>query len=346
MVIGNIKDRFYGAWWGAFLGDAIAMPTHGYTSRFLASDYGQIEDMVDAKSPHPENVMVSIRVPSLSPENDFMGEGRRALWSKNGTHPHEGFKAGQNTLPMLLALHLAASMCEIGGFDREKWMERYRYVMTSPGAHSDTFIPTMHRMYFENRQLGRDTHSNGCANAHMSDAVIFIPLMLYVMKSPDKAQIDIQRAFHIFTTGESGFNTAYFIGELIALIARGATLEDAMYTIMTPDRHFSLAFPYRRWIKNRDDEQAIAATGRLAVIEESMPLSLYLSLKYGSDIKHALCVNANIGGDTTGRGAIMGMILGAQTGFSNLPKDMLAKLSFSGEIAALADMLYKLCCYR
>lgn len=339
----RLKEKFCGAWWGSFLGDAIAMPTHGYTSRFLSNDYGEIDDLVDAKDMHPENVMYSIVQPELSPENDYLGEVRRELWKRPGTHPHHAFKAGQNTLPMLLSLHLAASIAENGGFDLEKWMQRYRYIMTTPSAHSDTFVPTMHRTYFENRQKGKDTHINGCPNAHMSDVIVFIPLMLSAMKDAPKAQLEIQKAFKVFTVGESGYAATFFLGELVSLIIRGATLEDAMYRIMTPDRHFSLAFPYRRWIKNRDDNESIVATGRSAVIEESLPLSLYIALKYGDDIKKALCVNANIGGDTTGRGAVIGLLLGAQKGFSNLPQDMLAKLTFAGEISALSDMLYAQC---
>ena len=39
-------DRLYGAWWGAFIGDAIAAPTHGYSSvKLLGADYGTINSM-------------------------------------------------------------------------------------------------------------------------------------------------------------------------------------------------------------------------------------------------------------------------------------------------------------
>lgn len=345
MVLG-LKDRFYGAWWGAFLGDAIGMPTHGYTSRFLEMDYGSIQDLCDAKDTHPENVMVSIPQAKLSPENDYMGERRRVLWSKHGTHPHQDFKAGQNTLPMYLALHLAASLAECNGFDSAKWMERYRYIMTTPNLHNDTFIPTMHRIYFENLEAKRDTHASGCEDAHMSDIVIFMPLMLSVLGNPNQAQKDLYKALYTFTIGESGYSTAYFLGELVTLMARGATLEDAIYTIMTPDRHLALAFPYRRWIKNKDDELAINSTGKRAVVEESLPLSLYLALKYGSDPKKALLINANIGGDTTGRGAVIGMLLGAQCGYTKLPQDMLTRLLYAGEISALADSIYKMYGYK
>ena len=115
-----------------------------------------------------------------------------------------------------------------------------------------------------------------------------------------------------------------------------------MYEKMTPDRHFSLAFPYRRWIKNRDDAQAVNSTGIFATVEEGLPLSLYISLKYGGDFSAAIFANANIGGESTGRGVAVGMLAGAQAGFSNLPQDLIARLKYAGEIQAVGDMLHKL----
>jgi len=136
-------DRLYGAWWGAFIGDAIAAPTHGYSSvKLLGADYGTINSMVAPKSIHPQSVLFSLPRPELPPEFDYIGEKRRELWSRHGTHPHYGFQAGENTLPLFLALHLTASMMPSGKFDIDAWMSRYQAVMTSPEGHNDTFIPS------------------------------------------------------------------------------------------------------------------------------------------------------------------------------------------------------------
>ena len=80
-------DRLYGAWWGAFIGDAIAAPTHGYSSvKLLGADYGTINSMVAPKSIHPQSVLFSLPRPELPPEFDYIGEKRRELWSRHGTH--------------------------------------------------------------------------------------------------------------------------------------------------------------------------------------------------------------------------------------------------------------------
>ena len=80
MVIGNIKDRFYGAWWGAFIGDAMSMPTHGYSSRqMIFSDYGNISDYMAPRDVHPESVLHTLPIPELPAEFDYIGKERAAF---------------------------------------------------------------------------------------------------------------------------------------------------------------------------------------------------------------------------------------------------------------------------
>ena len=68
----------------------------------------------------------------------------------------------------------------------------------------------------------------------------------------------------------------------------------------------------------------------------------YLGAKYGGDFSAAIFANANIGGESTGRGVVIGMLAGAQAGFSRLPQDLITRLKYAGEIQAVGDMLHKL----
>ena len=336
-------DRFYGAWWGAFIGDAMATPSHGYSSeKMLTNDYGQISGYLKPQPLHPESVLHTLSTGELPPEFDYIGKDRRKLWATRGTHPHCTLDAGENTLPLFLALHLAVSIASSGKFDIDAWFERYKAVMTTEGVNRDTFIPSVHRRYFENLASGKTPEKNGVADAHMSDIAIFIPLMFFTFKKDIGNKMDIVRALGKFTIGEGASSGAYFLSELLARILKGDSLEDAIYKNMTPDKHVSLAFPYRRWIKNHDDNQAIESIGRYAAIEEGIPLSLYVALKYGNDVAKAVCVNANIGGETTGRGAIIGMLAGAQCGISRIPRKYIDSLKYASEIQGVGEMLYNL----
>ena len=336
------RDRFKGLWWGAFAGDALAMPVHGYPDReMIENDYGFISEMTAPREPYPDFVLEGYDPGPLPPEYDYTGPVRREDWKSRTTHPHKRLEAGQNTLPMYLAMHMAASIIENGGFNTPSWLERYRAVMTDHAAsYHDTFVPTIHRRYFENLAAGKDPEKNGVAEAHISDSVIFLPLYLYGYAHPKQAHMDLMHAVKKFSIGENTLSTSLFLMEIISHIIAGVKLEDVMYQKMNPDRHYALAYPYRRWIKAGNDDETMAdQIGRTAELDKSIVLTLYLALKYGDDCESALAANANIGGETTGRGALLGALIAGQYGYQSIPDRWVDALKMSAEIAGCGNAL-------
>ena len=63
--------------------------------------------------------------------------------------------------------------------------------------------------------------------------------------------------------------------------------------------------------------------GTACYIEQGVPGVIYLALKYNFNLETALLANANVGGDTTGRGAILGLIIGSVIGKSNIPQHLI-----------------------
>jgi ADP-ribosylglycohydrolase len=55
-------------------------------------------------------------------------------------------------------------------------------------------------------------------------------------------------------------------------------------------------------------------------VEDALPATIYLALKYHDDAARALIANTNVGGDNAGRGAVLGALLGAANGFQTFPK--------------------------
>lgn len=71
-------------------------------------------------------------------------------------------------------------------------------------------------------------------------------------------------------------------------------------------------------------------TSRLSTacyVEHALALSLYLAFRFKEDVKGALQANAQLGGHSTARGAILGALLGARLGVERLPQDWLADLA-------------------
>jgi len=99
-----------------------------------------------------------------------------------------------------------------------------------------------------------------------------------------------------------------------------------------------------RMIKEYDDDEVVAGWGdkeysRLSVAcycEQTFTVVLYLAYKYADNPREALLRNVMLGGHSTGRGGILGAILGAAYG-SDLPfvDDLAAKETIKKEVDAL-----------
>ncbi len=74
---------------------------------------------------------------------------------------------------------------------------------------------------------------------------------------------------------------------------------------------------------------------------------LLLAYKYLDRPREALVVNANLGGDSCHRGALLGLILGAAAGRAGLPVDLLDRLRAAApDAAGLAEALAALAATR
>ena len=76
----------------------------------------------------------------------------------------------------------------------------------------------------------------------------------------------------------------------------------------------------------KDAEVLYGRFGTCCYIEQGVPNVIYLALKYHFNLEAALLANANVGGDTTGRGAILGLIIGSAIGKSNIPQHLIGGL--------------------
>lgn len=59
----------------------------------------------------------------------------------------------------------------------------------------------------------------------------------------------------------------------------------------------------------------------------AFPSALYIAMKYPNDFKEAMRQNVLAGGDSAGRGMLIGMLLGAQQGYSKIPEDWIRNLN-------------------
>ena len=84
-----------------------------------------------------------------------------------------------------------------------------------------------------------------------------------------------------------------------------------------------------------DTRKAIKELGQSCDTSESFASTLHLILKYENDFKTAMVENIKAGGDTAVRGGLAGMVIGAYIGFDKLPKDWLLAMKSMKKIESL-----------
>ena len=78
--------------------------------------------------------------------------------------------------------------------------------------------------------------------------------------------------------------------------------------------------PYAKWVTDglnsveADTRQAMLDFGQMCEIEAAFPCLVHLIARYEDNLKEGLIENAMAGGDSAGRGLMVGMILGAHLG--------------------------------
>ena len=116
-------DRWRGALWGMFVGDALAMPVHWYYDiAALRRDFGVVRDFQPPRDFHPSSIMSLASTAGAgrgSQEGEVVGSvilhGKKHLWGRPNRHYHEGLQSGDNTLNLLCVRVLLRSMNRIGG---------------------------------------------------------------------------------------------------------------------------------------------------------------------------------------------------------------------------------------
>ncbi len=74
-------------------------------------------------------------------------------------------------------------------------------------------------------------------------------------------------------------------------------------------------------------------------IEAAFPCLVHLIARYEDNLKEGLIENAMAGGDSAGRGLMVGMILGAHLGIDAIPQKWLSELKSYQEIVDLMDQI-------
>ena len=216
--------RPLGALFGAWIGDALAMPAHWYYDRrALREDYGHLTDFTDPKSPHPDSIFWRSSWDAPSDGLDILGEQRR-FWGRRGIHYHQLLRAGENTLTIQVASEAWKSLLEHDAYVPKDFLERYIDLLTHPARHRDTYIEECHRGFFTN--LGNGLPENRCAvdEKHISGIAMMLPIPLFLAGRKEGATETALEHLSLTHAGKKMRTAAKAILSILVPVLKGESL--------------------------------------------------------------------------------------------------------------------------
>lgn len=331
------RSRFYGAFWGMHIGDSLGIATHGYYNREqLRRDYGRITHYVKPQLVHPESILYKIPADRFHPAADVRG-AKAPMWGRRETHYHHGLEAGDNSLSVLMAREMFETLAINHGFDADRFRRRAEELLLTPGRHNDLLVPDPWRVYCVGKGQGKPPAERAGLSESLAGMVWVLPVILYYIGRPEIRE-KVSEAVAVTQISPVMESVAMLLVDVFEALFAGVSLANAVQAEV--DRgHPLLGKPIVQWATEKISDEKIASYElRCASISaHALPMSLFLSMKYAPAVESALLANANLGGATCYRGAVVGALMGAALGCESLPGELASQLRDFSKCDTLCD---------
>jgi ADP-ribosylglycohydrolase/pimeloyl-ACP methyl ester carboxylesterase len=282
----TLQDRIAGAVLGAFTADALCLGVHWiYKPEQIARAVERLEGPID---PLP---------------------GAKK-WHKNRS-------AGQFTHYGDQLLVLLQSVTETGAWNRDDFATRWRAMWQGydgwvDGATKDTLTVA---------SRGTWPDATGSTSNDLAGASRMAGLLPALADADVGDWVRAVREQTVLTHGDPELlEAADFFAYLVHAVLHGASVEEAIGQAL--DHPYPQA-PIREWLDEArarlddgDAGQVVADLGATCHVQDAVPATLYLLLRHQDDPREAQIANAMAGGDSSARGMLIGMILGARDGLA------------------------------
>jgi ADP-ribosylglycohydrolase len=300
-----MNDKAKGMVLASLAGDALSLGVHWiYNTRVIDKKWGRVEAYLK-----PER-------PTYHPTKDL------------GEFTHYG----DQTLVLLKSIAAA------GGFDLDHFAGDWQNFFAS----YDGYVDRATTGTLENISGGKDIQSAGSPSLELAGAGRIAPLV-YLYRNDLEKLIAGARAQTAFTHNTKPVvASAEFFARLAFTVLGGETPLSAIETIM--DERFQEE-PFSKWIQTglrsveMDTREAILNFGQMCEVEAAFPSVIHLIAKFENNLKEALVENVMAGGDSAGRGLLVGMVLGAHLGMDAIPQEWLTDLKAYSEVMELLDKM-------
>jgi ADP-ribosylglycohydrolase len=233
---------------------------------------------------------------------------------------------------------LIESVAERGVFDLEDFSARWRALFGDYKGYFDQAT----KATLKNFSRGKNPFDAGSSSSDLAGASRISPLVCRYAQDLDAllgAARDQTRMTHNHPLVVEG---AEFFARLCWRILQGDRPVSAIQDVTAEKFKGS---PLSEWVgrglasKAEESVGVIGRFGQSCHVDEAFSGVVHLIAKYEKDLKEALVQSVMAGGDSAGRGMLVGMVLGAHLGLKGLPAEWISGLERGKEISALIEKI-------
>jgi ADP-ribosylglycohydrolase len=295
-----MTDNRKAAVWGAFAADALSLGVHWvYNTNVIDKKFGRVDDLHDPLTSY-----------------------------------HEGKKAGDFTHYGDQMLVLLEAVDANGGFDALHFARQWRAYFADYSGYFDKAT----NITLENMKAGNQLTESGSTSDDLAGASRLAALVPSYPGDTDGLVQAARTQTAITHNNELVIASADFFARLVSAVLSGQSPADAMEaTLQKAFADSPIADMIRMGLESRErnTREVIAQFGQMCSAEAGLPGAVHLIARYADDFKTAMVENVMAGGDSSARGMLAGMVLGAAHGFSAIPEPWIAGMSARQRIDAL-----------
>ena len=181
----------------------------------------------------------------------------------------------------------------------------------------------------ENIASGKDISEAGSGSDDLAGAARIAPLVYLYHRDEDKLIEAVRSQTALTHNHPEVIGCAEFFARVTLKVLNGAAPVAAIKDVLADA--FSRG-PIEQLVNEgldsveMDTRQAMKDFGQMCEVEVALPCTIHLIGKYENDLRRGLIENAMAGGDSSARGLVTGMILGAHQGLDAIPERWLSEL--------------------
>lgn len=289
----------------SFAGDALALGVHWiYSTRKIAEQYGRVERY-------------------LKPGSDSY-HGSKDI----GDFTHYGDQA----------FVLLESIATSGRFDPEDFSRRWQDLFRNYQGYYDQAT----RATLANLASGSNPLDAGSSSTDLSAASRIAPLVSRYHDDEEMLVTAARKQTAMTHNDHSVIDAAEFFARVTCHVLQGTRPSEAVARIARERFSGSVLeeWTVKGMASSRGDTVATIKTyGQSCHIPDAFPGVIHLLSRYEDNLKEALVQCVMAGGDSAGRGMLVGMVLGAYLGMDAIPPEWIAGLKKGREIEMLIDRI-------